>query len=235
MRISSTALTAVVLLANTTTHAFAPQRVSVTGKSCSSSSALFTATSSSNAAAAVDVFVQVGTDLGLQYTPIVPFGKGRPEHQLGKDAKRVLGGKGANLAEMSELGLSVPPGMTLTTECCDRYGRISTANGGWNNSLPTPLWEAIVQSLEAIQQEMSSEFGSPDNPLLLSVRSGAAISMPGMVRTKIQKTQKTNTYTHTHTHTQCVCMIFKKKIILFYSYLISIYRHFDLSSSSYII
>jgi len=173
MRISSTALTAVVLLAGTTTHAFAPQGVRVTGKSISSS-VLFTATSSSSsssstsesttttaATAAADVFVQVGTDLGLQYTPIVPFGKGRPDHQLGKEAKRVLGGKGANLAEMSELGLSVPPGMTLTTECCDRYGRTSTSTsttndsngdsgGGWNNSLPTPLWEAIVQSLEAI-------------------------------------------------------------------------------------
>jgi len=193
MRISSTALTAVVLLAGTTTHAFAPQGVRVTEKSISSS-VLFTATSSSSTTAtAADVFVQVGTDLGLQYTPIVPFGKGRPDHQLGKEAKRVLGGKGANLAEMSELGLSVPPGMTLTTECCDRYGRTSTStsttndsngdSGGWNNSLPTPLWEAIVQSLEAIQQEMSSEFGSADNPLLLSVRSGAAISMPGMMDT----------------------------------------------------
>ena len=71
------------------------------------------------------------------------------------------------------------PGFTITTECCDRYCN----DGSWNKLLPKPLWEEIVRSIDAVQDEIQSEFGSPENPLLLSVRSGAAISMPGMVRT----------------------------------------------------
>jgi len=85
-----------------------------------------------------------------------------------------------NLAEMSELGLSVPPGFTITTECCDRYCN----DASWDKGLPEPLWEVIVSSIDGVQDEMQSEFGSPENPLLLSVRSGAAISMPGMVSIK---------------------------------------------------
>jgi len=193
MKISSIALTAVVLLAGTTTHAFAPRGIITPAGKSFSSSVLYTTTSSSGSSATTstttttttttdddNVFVQVGTELDLLYTPKVPFGKGAPDPNLGNDSKRVLGGKGANLAEMSELGLSVPPGMTITTECCDKYCR---DDSGWNNSLPKPLWDAIVHSLDAIQNEMSSEFGSPENPLLLSVRSGAAISMPGMMDT----------------------------------------------------
>jgi pyruvate,orthophosphate dikinase len=80
---------------------------------------------------------------------------------------------------MSKLGLSVPPGFTITTECCDRYCN----DASWNSGLPEPLWEEIVRSIDYIQNEMQSEFGSPKNPLLLSVRSGAAISMPGMMDT----------------------------------------------------
>jgi hypothetical protein len=204
MKISSLALTAVVLLAGTTTHAFAPRRITTisitsTGSSSSSSSssaniinsndnavltssanskntALFTATSSSSTT--TTTASEVGAELGLKYCPIAPFGKGAPNINLGNEAKHVLGGKGANLAEMSELGLSVPPGFTITTECCNKFCNDVT----WDNSLPKPLWDLIIKSLEAVQDDMSSKFGSPENPLLLSVRSGAAVSMPGMVR-----------------------------------------------------
>lgn len=166
MKIHTIALSAIVLLAGTNTDAFVPRKTTTP-----SSTALFTATAP-NAA-------KVGTDLGLMYTPIAPFGKGAPDSNLGSDAKRVLGGKGANLAEMSELGLSVPPGFTITTECCDRYCN----DDSWNKGLPAPLWEEIVHSIDAVEDEMQSRFGSPENPLLLSVRSGAAISMPGMMDT----------------------------------------------------
>lgn len=180
MKIASIALTTVLLLAaGTNTHAFAPhapaKTVSISLRQHDTTPAtkttLFTATVS-NAA-------QIGADLGLEYTPIAPFGKGAPDSNLGTNAKRILGGKGANLAEMSELGLSVPPGFTITTECCDRY----CFDGEWNKSLPKSLWEEIVRSIDAVEDEMQSRFGSPDNPLLLSVRSGAAISMPGMMDT----------------------------------------------------
>jgi len=122
-------------------------------------------------------------DLGLVYNPIAPFGggttttKNKSNTLAEDDAKKILGGKGANLAEMSELGLSVPPGFTVTTECCDKYCN------EWNKELPETLWKRIVSSIDAVEKEMKSEFGSPENPLLLSVRSGAAISMPGMMDT----------------------------------------------------
>lgn len=145
---------------------------------------LFTATnteslSSEDMARAVSS-KQVGSNLGLKYTPIVPFGKNAPIFE-GKsdDAKKILGGKGANLSEMSQIGLSVPPGFTITTECCDKY----CFDEEWDKSLPEPLWNSIIDSLEEVQKEMQSVFGSPENPLLLSVRSGAAISMPGMMDT----------------------------------------------------
>jgi len=139
-------------------------------------------TASSSAAAVA----AVGTNLGLRFPPIVPFGKHAPVFVLPEDdgpaadtAKHILGGKGANLAEMSQLSLSVPPGFTITTECCDHY----CFDEKWHTALPPPLWDLIVASLAAVEHDMASEFGSPDNPLLLSVRSGAAISMPGMMDT----------------------------------------------------
>jgi len=171
MRIQTIALSAIVMLAGTNTNAFVPRKTSSLVSPSTAKTALFTATTS-NAA-------KVAADLNLSYTPIAPFGKGAPDSNLGSDTKRVLGGKGANLAEMSELGLSVPPGFTITTECCDRYCN----DGSWSKGLPTPLWEEIVHSIDAVQDEMQSQFGSPENPLLLSVRSGAAISMPGMMDT----------------------------------------------------
>lgn len=178
MRLSQLAFGTFVLVTGSTflSAAFAPRTTRASTLSLSttaattpagpSSTALYTAISPPTAA-------QVGLDLGLEYVPISPFGKGQAS--VAND-KRILGGKGANLAEMSELGLSVPPGFTITTECCDRYCN------EWQAELPNALWEQVVASLGAVEEEMTSAFGSPENPLLLSVRSGAAISMPGMVR-----------------------------------------------------
>ncbi|KAG7363534.1 pyruvate phosphate dikinase [Nitzschia inconspicua] len=135
---------------------------------------IFTATSSSSSSLNEDLQI-VQTQLRLEYAPISPFGKNAGPPLAG--GKHILGGKGANLAEMSELGLSVPPGFTITTECCDKYCN------EWDQTLPPELWNQIVASLTAVEHEMNSQFGSPENPLLLSVRSGAAISMPGMMDT----------------------------------------------------
>ena len=88
----------------------------------------------------------------------------------------LLGGKGANLAEMSAIGLAVPPGFTITTEVCSafhKHGRV----------LPSGVWEAAVAKLHAVENDMGRKLGDPTAPLLLSVRSGAAISMPGMMDT----------------------------------------------------
>ena len=87
-----------------------------------------------------------------------------------------LGGKGANLAEMCSIGLNVPPGLTITTESCAQY----TSNGG---KFPEGLWEEVLLGLQVVESEMGCKLGDPNNPLLLSVRSGAAISMPGMMDT----------------------------------------------------
>ncbi len=75
------------------------------------------------------------------------------------------------------MGLSVPPGFSVTTECCKQFC------GDWNGKLPAALWKEILESVQIIEEEMDSIFGDPENPLLVSVRSGAAISMPGMMDT----------------------------------------------------
>ncbi|CAA7388696.1 unnamed protein product [Spirodela intermedia] len=90
--------------------------------------------------------------------------------------KSLLGGKGANLAEMASIGLSVPPGLTISTEACEEYRE----NG---NQLPSGLWDEVLDGLGAVEQDMGAALGDPSRPLLLSVRSGAAISMPGMMDT----------------------------------------------------
>ncbi len=87
----------------------------------------------------------------------------------------LLGGKGANLAEMTRLGLPVPPGFTITTEAC----RVYLEQG----EEPTELGEQITMSLERLQQSMGRRLGDPADPLLVSVRSGARFSMPGMMET----------------------------------------------------
>src|SRR3954447_1940871 len=92
-----------------------------------------------------------------------------------KDQKDLLGGKGANLAEMTRLGLPVPPGFTITTEAC----RASLATG----ELPEGLEREIETHLGALEHAMGRTLGDADDPLLVSVRSGAKFSMPGMMET----------------------------------------------------
>ncbi len=90
--------------------------------------------------------------------------------------KDLLGGKGANLAEMTQAGLPVPPGFTITTEICNQY--LST-----QFTLPQGLMDDIEAALKHVESAMGREFGNPEKPLLVSVRSGAKISMPGMMET----------------------------------------------------
>lgn len=90
--------------------------------------------------------------------------------------RNLLGGKGANLAEMCSLGLPVPPGFTITTEVCVGY----YANG---KQLPSDLKRQVAEALSKIEEDVGSKFGDKENPLLLSVRSGARASMPGMMDT----------------------------------------------------
>ncbi len=98
---------------------------------------------------------------------------------VGGDWDRVLGllgGKGANLAEMNRLGVPVPPGFTITTEACNTY----LERGG---ELPPGLWEQVLEALRAMEKKTGKRFGDPSNPLLVSCRSGAKFSMPGMMDT----------------------------------------------------
>jgi pyruvate, orthophosphate dikinase len=93
-----------------------------------------------------------------------------------KDLKEILGGKGANLAEMSNLGVKVPPGFTITTEVCDVYHKN-------NKSYPQEVKDQIAEKLEALESKMGKKLGDVNDPLLVSVRSGAVASMPGMMDT----------------------------------------------------
>ena len=90
--------------------------------------------------------------------------------------KKLLGGKGAGLIEMTRLGLPVPPGFTITTEVCTMYYDN-------NKKLPRNLMPQVKKNIQKIERKTGKEFGSSQNPLLVSVRSGAAISMPGMMDT----------------------------------------------------
>ncbi|MFE0804540.1 pyruvate, phosphate dikinase [Streptomyces sp. NPDC058812] len=92
-----------------------------------------------------------------------------------KDLKDLLGGKGANLAEMTNLGLPVPPGFTITTEACKTY-----LDSGEE---PAALRDEVSAHLDALEEKMGKKLGQADNPLLVSVRSGAKFSMPGMMDT----------------------------------------------------
>jgi pyruvate,orthophosphate dikinase len=101
------------------------------------------------------------------------------EASVGGDWDRVrglLGGKGANLAEMNRLGVPVPPGFTITTEACNNY----LAGGG---ELPSGLWKQALAALRTMEAKTGKRFGDPSSPLLVSCRSGAKFSMPGMMDT----------------------------------------------------
>jgi pyruvate,orthophosphate dikinase len=104
---------------------------------------------------------------------VYSFGPGRAD---GSTAMRdILGGKGAGLAEMANLGLPVPPGFTMSTRLCMRYLKDGT--------FPDELRQEVARHLEHIEQTTNKRFGDAKNPLLVSVRSGAAVSMPGMMET----------------------------------------------------
>jgi len=105
---------------------------------------------------------------------IYTFGNGSAEGESGM--KELLGGKGANLAEMSSLGLPVPPGFTITTEACNWY----YANG---EEYPKELNDQMIAALGTIEAATGRKFGDANSPLLVSVRSGARASMPGMMDT----------------------------------------------------
>lgn len=92
------------------------------------------------------------------------------------DMKNLLGGKGANLAEMVNIGLPVPAGFTITTEVCTAYYKN-------NRKYPSELETQVLDALHKVEKEMGAKFGDKDNPLLVSVRSGARSSMPGMMET----------------------------------------------------
>lgn len=91
-------------------------------------------------------------------------------------SKQVLGGKGANLADMTSIGLPVPPGFTITTECCDAYYKSG-------KKLPPGLMDDVKANIAILEKELGKKFGDDTFPLLVSVRSGAAVSMPGMMNT----------------------------------------------------
>jgi pyruvate,orthophosphate dikinase len=92
------------------------------------------------------------------------------------EMKKILGGKGANLAEMTKIGLPVPAGFTLSVEVCDYFLR-------HNKKYPEELKKQVDDALKKLEQKMGKKFGDKENPLLLSVRSGAVASMPGMMET----------------------------------------------------
>ncbi|HLA39211.1 MAG TPA: pyruvate, phosphate dikinase, partial [Candidatus Glassbacteria bacterium] len=102
------------------------------------------------------------------------FGDGKAEGQAGM--KNLLGGKGANLAEMANLDIPVPAGFTITTEMCTVYYKM-------NRNYPPELDQQIRSAMVQVEKVMGAKFGDPVNPLLVSVRSGARVSMPGMMDT----------------------------------------------------
>jgi pyruvate, orthophosphate dikinase len=92
------------------------------------------------------------------------------------NVRALLGGKGSGLAEMTRIGVPVPPGFTVTTEACNAYLKAGSV-------FPPQLWEQVLEALVAVQDKTGKKFGDSENPLLVSVRSGAKFSMPGMMDT----------------------------------------------------
>jgi len=93
-----------------------------------------------------------------------------------RDMRNLLGGKGANLAEMTNAGLPVPPGFTVTTEACNAY-----FDAG--KHFPEGMWEQVLEAMKTVEEQSGKKLGDPNNPLLVSCRSGARQSMPGMMDT----------------------------------------------------
>ena len=90
--------------------------------------------------------------------------------------KNLLGGKGVGLAEMTSIGVPVPPGFTITTEVCTYYY-------DHNHTYPKDLWDQVDKAIEKVEKDVGMKFGDVNNPLLVSIRSGARVSMPGMMDT----------------------------------------------------
>ncbi|MEI6219114.1 MAG: PEP/pyruvate-binding domain-containing protein, partial [bacterium] len=105
---------------------------------------------------------------------VYSFGSGKAEGRA--DMKNLLGGKGANLAEMCRIGLPVPAGFTVTTECCTDYFKLGS-------KYPASLKKEVTTALALTEKAMGMKFGDSNNPLLVSCRSGARSSMPGMMDT----------------------------------------------------
>jgi pyruvate,orthophosphate dikinase len=102
------------------------------------------------------------------------FGGGKTEGKA--EMKNLLGGKGSNLAEMANLDIPVPPGFTITTEACIEYQKL-------NGQYPEGMWDQILENLAKLEEAMDAKLGGTEAPLLVSVRSGARVSMPGMMDT----------------------------------------------------
>ncbi len=105
---------------------------------------------------------------------VYSFGSGKAEGKT--QMKNLLGGKGANLAEMTNIGLPVPPGFTISTEACDQFYKSGIK---W----PAGLEKQVDDGIKKLEKDMGAKFSDKNNPLLVSVRSGAAVSMPGMMDT----------------------------------------------------
>mmetsp|Transcript_50576 Transcript_50576/g.93508 ORF Transcript_50576/g.93508 Transcript_50576/m.93508 type:complete len:925 (-) Transcript_50576:171-2945(-) len=113
------------------------------------------------------------TNTTFQNEHIIAFGgSARP---TGEPNRQIVGGKGLGLQVMSKIGVDVPPGFTLTTPLCQVFAK--------ENDLPAAIWENVRANVRRVEQDMGKKFGSKVNPLLFSCRSGAAISMPGMMDT----------------------------------------------------
>jgi len=110
---------------------------------------------------------------GAKTKYVYSFGNGKAEG--GAKMKNELGGKGANIAEMTNIGIPVPPGFTITTEACTHFMN--------KRKHPKGLDEEVAQHLRTLEKRMGTKFGDKNHPLLVSVRSGARASMPGMMDT----------------------------------------------------
>ena len=112
--------------------------------------------------------------VGSKIKRVYFFGAGKAEGR--GDMKDLLGGKGANLADMTSIGLPVPPGFTITTQSCAEYNNLG-------RKLPRGMMDEVRANLAKVEKAATKKFGDPNNPLLVAVRSGAKMSMPGMMDT----------------------------------------------------
>lgn len=111
---------------------------------------------------------------------LVNFGGSAPP--VDAPDKAILGGKGLGLQEMGRIGVDVPPGFTLVTKLCQVYQKA--------DDLPKEMWDMVRAAIERVEKDTGKKFGSEENPLLFSCRSGAAISMPGMMDTVLNIVSK---------------------------------------------